>query len=64
MARIWRICFRVRGRVITRTSTVNAIMAMPMLLKKMTYNTIKVLSMGRMMTSFQRRKIMSTERLS
>jgi hypothetical protein len=64
MARIWRICFRVRGRVITRTSTVNAMMAMPMLLKKMTYNTIKVLSMGRIMTSFQRRIIMSTKRLS
>jgi hypothetical protein len=64
MARIWRICFRVRGRVITRTSTVKAMMAMPMLLKKMTYNTIKVLSMGRIMTSFQRRMIMSTKRLS
>jgi hypothetical protein len=64
MARIWRICFRVRGRVSTRTSTVNAMMARPMLLKKITYNTNKVLSMGRIMTSFQRRIIMSTKRLS
>jgi hypothetical protein len=43
---------------------VKAMMAMPMLLKKMTYNTIKVLSMGRIITSFQRRKIISTGGLS
>jgi hypothetical protein len=38
-------------------------MAMPIWLKKMTYNTIKVLSMGRMITSFQRREIISTSNL-
>ena len=56
MRRIWRICFRVNGRVTSRTNTVKAIMASPMLLKQITYNTIRVLSMGRIITSFHRRK--------
>ncbi len=42
--------------VTNRTRMVNTIMAIPMLLKQSTYNTIKVLSMGRIITSFQRRK--------
>jgi hypothetical protein len=54
MARIWRICLRVRGRVTSRTNMVKTMMAMPMLLKKITYNTSKVLSIGRIITSFQR----------
>ncbi len=53
IARICRTCFRVRGRVTTRTRTVSRIMAMPIWLKLTTYNTIKVLSMGRMIASFQ-----------
>lgn len=63
MTRIWRICLRVRGRVIRRTSMVKTMMAMPIWLKQITYNTIRVLSMGRMMTSFQSRKAISTARL-
>ena len=54
MPRICRSCFRVRGRVASRTITVKTIMAMPMLLKKITYNTSKVLSIGRMITWVQR----------
>jgi hypothetical protein len=54
MARIWRTCLRVRGRVTSRTNMVKTMMAMPMLLKKTTYNTSKVLSIGRIITSFQR----------
>ena len=54
MARCVRSCFRKRGRVATRTNTVKTIMAMPILLKKITYNTSKVLSIGRMITSVQR----------
>ena len=53
MVRIWRSCFRVRGRVTTRTRTVSRMMAMPIWLKLMTYNTISVLSIGRMIASFQ-----------
>ncbi len=54
MPRICRSCLRVRGRVASRTRMVKTIMAMPMLLKKITYNTSKVLSIGRMITSVQR----------
>ena len=49
MARIWRICFTVRGSVRTRTMMVNRIMAMPIWLKLITYSTSSVLSMGRIM---------------
>ena len=59
MARIWLSCLRVKGSVTTRTSTVNAMIARPMLLKKITYNTIRVLSMGRMIISFQSNEITS-----
>ena len=40
--------------VTTRTRAVKAMMAMPICEKQSTYNTIRVLSIGRMMTSFQR----------
>ncbi len=53
MARICRTCFRVSGSVTTRTRTVSRMIAMPIWLKLTTYNTIKVLSMGRMIASFQ-----------
>ena len=55
MARICLTCFTVRGRVTSRTSNVNRIMAMPIWLKLMTYNTIKVLSIGRIMNSVQKK---------
>ncbi len=61
MARIWWSCFRVSGRVTTRTRIVKIIMAMPILLKERTYNTIKVLSIGRMITSFHRSTMNSKE---
>ena len=54
MAFIWWICFRLRGRVTSRTRAVKAIIAKPIWLKQMTYNTTRVLIMGRMITSFQR----------
>ena len=54
MPRICHSCLRVRGRVASRTRAVKTIMAMPMLLKEITYNTSKVLSIGRMITSVQR----------
>ena len=53
MARICRTCFRVSGSVTTRTRTVSRMMAMPIWLKLITYNTIRVLSIGRMIASFQ-----------
>ena len=56
MRRICLICLRVKGSVTSLTRMVKAMMASPMLLKQRTYNTIKVLSMGRMITSFQRVK--------
>ena len=59
MPRICRSCFRVRGSVASRTNTVKTTIAMPMLLKKITYNTSKELSMGRMITSVQRAKMIS-----
>ena len=54
MPRICRNCFRVRGSVASRTITVKTTIAMPILLKKITYNTSRVLSIGRMMISVQR----------
>ena len=54
MARIWRSCFRVSGMVTSRTRIVNRMMAMPIWLKLRTYNTTRVLSMGRIISSFQR----------
>ena len=59
MARIWRTCLRVSGRVARRTRMVNRMMAKPIWLKQMTYNTSKVLSIGRMMNSVQRKVIAS-----
>ena len=59
IARIWRTCLRVSGRVARRTRTVNKTMANPIWLKLMTYNTSKVLSIGRMMNSVQRKAIAS-----
>ncbi len=52
--RICRNCRTVRGMVTTLTSTVNAIIASPICAKHNTYNTNRVLSMGRMMISRQR----------
>ena len=51
MARICLICFNVRGIVTPRTMMVNRMMAIPIWLKLITYNTIKVLSIGLMITS-------------
>ena len=51
MARICLTCFSVRGIVTARTMMVNRMMAMPIWLKLITYNTIKVLSIGLMITS-------------
>ena len=59
MARIWRTCFTVRGRVISRTSRVNRMMAIPIWLKLMTYNTTRVLSIGRIMNSVQMKSMAS-----
>ncbi len=61
MPRICRSCLRVRGSVASRTITVKTTMAMPMFLKKMTYNTSKVLSIGLMITSVQRVNKISKE---
>ena len=52
---------RVRGRVARRTRMVNRIMAKPIWLKLMTYNTSNVLSIGRMMNSVQRNAIASKD---
>ena len=54
MERIWRSCRTVSGIVTTRTSTVKRMMANPIWEKLRTYNTRRVLSIGRMMTSRQR----------
>ena len=59
MARICRSWRTVRGIVATRTSAVKAMMAMPICEKQSTYNTSRVLSIGRMMTSFQSRMNMA-----
>ncbi len=59
--RIERICFKVRGRVTRRTRMVNRMMAMPIWLKLITYNTTRVLSMGRIISSFQRNTTASKE---
>ena len=59
MARIWRNCLMVRGRVSSRTMTVNTMMAMPMLLKQMVYRTTNRFNMGRMIISRQRSPISS-----
>ncbi len=53
MARIWRTCFTVRGSVISRTNKVNRMIAIPILLKLMTYNTTRVLSIGRIINWVQ-----------
>ena len=59
IARIWRSCLRVSGKVATRTKMVNRMMAKPIWLKQITYNTTKVLSSGRMMNSAQRKPMAS-----
>ena len=51
--RIWRIWRTVRGNVTSRTKMVKTMMAMPIWLKLMTYKTIRVFSMGRMIRSVQ-----------
>lgn len=61
IARIWLICFKVRGNVTSRTSAVKAMMAIPIWLKRTTYNTIRVLSMGRMINSVQKKPNASKE---
>ena len=61
IARIWRTCFSVSGRVARRTRMVNRMMAKPIWLKQMTYNTSKVLSIGLMMNSVQRKLIASKD---
>ena len=61
IARIWRTCLMVSGRVARRTRTVNKMMAKPIWLKLMTYNTTKVLSIGRMMNSVQRKATASKD---
>ena len=50
---------RVSGNVARRTRMVNKMMAKPIWLKQMTYNTSKVLSIGRMMNSVQRKLMAS-----
>ena len=55
MARIWRNWRTVSGMVTTRTSIVKTMIATPICEKHTAYNTSKVLSMGRMMTSFHSR---------
>ena len=56
MDRICRICFSVSGMVAPRTIMVNRMMAMPIWLKLITYNTIRVLSMGLIISSVHRTK--------
>ena len=51
--RIWRIWRTVSGKVTNLTKTVNRMMATPIWLKLMTYKTIRVFSMGRMIKSVQ-----------
>ena len=53
MAFIWRLCLMVRGIIIARTTTVKMMMAMPKLLKKMLYNSTRLLIIGPMMAASQ-----------
>ena len=53
MAFICRACFTVKGTMTTRTSTVNTRIAMPKLLKKMLYNSTRLLIIGRIMIRAQ-----------
>ena len=55
MARICLTCRTVRGSVTNRTKRVNRMIAMPILLKLMTYNTTSVFSIGRIITWVQRK---------
>ena len=54
---------RVSGNVARRTRMVNRMMAKPIWLKQMTYNTSKVLSIGRMMNSVHAKLMASTKSL-
>ena len=60
MAFIWRLCFIVRGTIKARTITVKITMLSPKLLKKMEYNSTRLLIIGRMMTRFQMSPMAST----
>ena len=51
----------MRGSVTSRTRTVNRMMAMPIWWKLITYNTIRVLSIGRIMISVQMKPKASKE---
>ncbi len=42
----WRLCFTVSGIMIARTTSVNMTIASPKLLKKMLYNTSRLLIIG------------------
>ncbi len=46
MARIWRICLKVRGVVTKRMKMVKAMMDRPMLLKNTAYRNTRLLIMG------------------
>lgn len=61
MARICLSCFNVSGIVTKRVIAVNAMIARPMLLNNMVYNTTSELSMGRIISSVQRNEIASKE---
>ena len=60
MALSCRLCFNVIGIRIIRTIRVKIRMLMPKLLKKMLYNSTRLLIMGPMMTAFQISPITST----
>ena len=53
MAFICRACFTVSGIMTIRTSIVNIRIAMPKLLKKMLYNSTRLLIIGRIIIRFQ-----------
>ena len=60
MAFNWRLCLTVKGIIIARTTTVKIMMLSPKLLKKMLYNSTRLLIMGPIMTAFHMAPIAST----
>ena len=63
MAFICRACFTVSGTMTSRTRPVNTRIAMPKLLKKMEYNSTRLLIIGRIMVRFQASPMNSKSRL-
>ena len=61
MARICANCFSVKGIVASRIRAVSDMIANPIWLKKMVYNTTSPLSMGRIISSVQRNEMASKE---